>query len=130
MRIVLEGEVLWILREAGRTGLPRMTLAPGASAVWDRRFSVQVSGDCREGLRLGPLGEAGLAAIGGRAAIGLPRPACLTVPAVFDGEAPVAVPELDLWPGLPRGCVTLAPRTILSWLETRPPAGIKPDIKQ
>ncbi len=78
-------------REWGRDGLPRATLAPGASLLWDSRFRVRNGG--RSEVEVGALGGAALPV-----RPPLPRPAMRTIPAAFVGGTPVAAP-LAGWPG-------------------------------
>lgn len=40
-QILRRGEQIWIWREAGRSGLPTITIRQGEPAIWDNRFTVQ-----------------------------------------------------------------------------------------
>jgi tRNA(Ile)-lysidine synthase len=45
--IARQANEIRVFREPGREGLPELTLAPGAAAVWDRRFRVRAAPDAR-----------------------------------------------------------------------------------
>lgn len=80
-----EGEIV-VLREA-RALAADLPLEPGAEGLWDGRFMVRAGAAA---VRIGPLGDAWAA--------GLPRiPAArrAVLPAVFAGEALIAVPAVD-----------------------------------
>ncbi|HSM19197.1 MAG TPA: hypothetical protein VK844_02365, partial [Hyphomicrobiales bacterium] len=52
------GRVL-IWREAGRAGLPELTLKPGRSAMWDGRYHVEIGPDAPGPVIVRALGEDG-----------------------------------------------------------------------
>jgi tRNA(Ile)-lysidine synthase len=89
------GRVL-ALRETARAA-PPLTLLPGTSALWDRRFRATLSGAAAGPVTVGALGAAGVAALP-RAAIArenpLPRLAFTVLPAVWDADGLAAVPHL------------------------------------
>lgn len=58
-RISLAGGQILIWREAGRAGLPELTLGPGQSALWDGRYHVQIAAEAAGPLTVRALGEAG-----------------------------------------------------------------------
>ncbi|WP_162906825.1 tRNA lysidine(34) synthetase TilS [Algihabitans albus] len=73
-------------------------LAPGRSLHWDGRFAVELRAGAPPGLTVGPLGEAGWLALRtispALKAVAFPRPVRISLPALFDGDAPLAVPQL------------------------------------
>ncbi len=92
-RILPRGAGLLICREpAAAEGL--LKLPAGQWIHWDGRFAVLARAG--SGLSVGALGEAGWAALGSAAAAlgGIPRPAALTLPAIWAGKRLVAVPSL------------------------------------
>jgi tRNA(Ile)-lysidine synthase len=97
--VARHGQEIRVMREPGRVGLPQITLAPGESAVWDRRFAVRLSPRQEKpvGVRaLGLTGYAGLASVIGRS-VRLPARAAATLPAFIRAETVIAVPQLR-WP--------------------------------
>ena len=58
-RIALKGGQILIWREAGRAGLPELTLHPGQSALWDGRFRVEIAAEAPGPVTVRALGEAG-----------------------------------------------------------------------
>ena len=92
------GRVL-VLRETARAE-PPLTLAPGMSALWDRRFAASLSPAAPAPLNLGFLGPDGAAALGRdaiAAANPLPRLLLSALPAWRDAAGKVvAVPHLGL----------------------------------
>ncbi len=92
---------LVVTREMSAIGDP-VTLAAGASAVWDGRFRIGVvrsAGTGRQSWRVQPLGKAGWTEIRGQVnetrATAIPAAARLTLPAFYDGKGVVAMPHLD-----------------------------------
>ena len=97
-----DDEAIDVFRESGRTGLPVLTLEPGAAAIWDNRFHVRFSATAGSG-DAGPLTVRALPAAvladlkrAGGAAVGLPRRAALTLPSAWRGEELVAAPHLGI----------------------------------
>ena len=88
------GRVL-ALREAARAA-PPLSLKPGMSALWDRRFALTLSATSPGPITVGPLGTTGVAELGH--ALGednpLPRLVFPVLPAVWDNEGLAAVPHL------------------------------------
>ncbi|HTZ37990.1 MAG TPA: tRNA lysidine(34) synthetase TilS [Stellaceae bacterium] len=92
------GRVL-VLREAKRAA-PPLTLAPGMSGLWDRRFALRLPADAPGAIEIGPLGSAGAAAM--RPAMPplmlgdnpLPRLVYPALPALRDAAGLAAVPHL------------------------------------
>jgi tRNA(Ile)-lysidine synthase len=85
-----------VYREAGRTPLPPVPVAPGETIVFDRRFAVAVDpGSVAEGLTVASLTIAeGVAVASRRASRGLPAGALAALPALRrDGEI-LAIPGL------------------------------------
>jgi tRNA(Ile)-lysidine synthase len=74
-------------------------LVAGATALWDRRFRLEIAGDA-PGLVVRALGRAGVKRLAAEAApaVGRPLPAPVRpgLPAVWQGEELVAVPHLGL----------------------------------
>ena len=92
---------LVITREPGRVALPVAPLAPDADLLWDGRFWVRTGRFEREGLAVGALGAAGLAAaerMGLERPPGAPVGALRALPAVWRTEELLAVPSLDFDP--------------------------------
>jgi tRNA(Ile)-lysidine synthase len=97
-RILPRREGLLICREAQR--IAEVTpLAPGAPALWDRRFRLELSGDA-PGLEVRALGEAGARELGvsdwPAPRRRLPAPVRPGLPSVWRGAALLAVPHLGL----------------------------------
>jgi tRNA(Ile)-lysidine synthase len=87
---------LLAVRETARAA-PPLLLAPGASAVWDRRFRATVPIAASGPLTVGQLGADGVAALRRdtiRADNLLPRLVYPTLPAFWDAAGIVAVPHL------------------------------------
>jgi len=103
-----------LIREPGREGLPVLTLAPGASADWDRRCHIAVAASAPGGLTIRALTEADVhehIAAAARAS-GLPRAVLLTCPSAWRGPDLIAMPVLGFLsadvaftPGLSLGLV-------------------------
>ena len=91
------GRIL-VLREPGRSGLPRLTLRPGEALDWDRR--------CRVSLSIGSAAEVTIRALeaselhgdlaAAAQASGIARSALITAPSAWRGEALLAMPALAL----------------------------------
>lgn len=111
---VRRGELL-VAREPGRIA-EALPLRAGKALVWDRRFAL-VALAAPEGLVVAALGEAGRRGLppGLRARLhdsGLPAAAVASLPALWQGDRPVACPPLVPW-GLPEPpglCVEVALR--------------------
>lgn len=77
---------VWVLRETG-------ALSAGAvPCVWDRRWRIDGPADGR--LRVGPLGETGLAQAGDWRAAGMPHLLALGLPGIWQGDRLCAAPAL------------------------------------
>ena len=92
------GRIL-VFREPGRQGLPVLPLMPGAGRVWDNRFAVALAADfdgaSATRCLVRALGSDGLAAFRKQVdALGLPARIAATLPSLWIGECPVAVPHL------------------------------------
>jgi tRNA(Ile)-lysidine synthase len=89
-------EEIWVLRESGRAPLPELVLAPGASAVWDRRFRVKTDAEIAGAVVVRALGGAGFASLRPQLKDALPPArAAAGLPAFWrDGDL-VAVPSLS-----------------------------------
>ena len=83
-----------VLREGGRTELPRIDVAAGDEGVWDGRFAYRI-GKAPAGLVIGPLGAAGVKIAGLRRS-GLSPAAAAVLPALWLGREVVAVPPLAI----------------------------------
>jgi len=87
---------LLALREAARTE-PPLTLAPGTSVLWDRRFRAILPVAALSPVTIGALGDAGVAALPRDGALNhnsLPRLVFPTLPAFWDDAGLAAVPHL------------------------------------
>lgn len=97
------GDRLWLYREAGRTGLPQRTLAPGESVLWDDRFLAHLDPMASGPVLLGPLGDWPRRALAVDPPLfppdGLPAEARDTLPALGTPESVLAVHGLT--PPLP-----------------------------
>lgn len=82
--------------EAGRTGFPTLTLAPGETANWHRRFELSLAAD-QLPVQVTALGADGWRQITDTVQTDLPRIAAITAPAFFRASRVVAVPGLDWW---------------------------------
>jgi len=83
-----------VLREGGRSELPRIEVAAGDEGVWDGRFAYRI-GKAPAGLAIGPLGAAGLKIVGLRKS-GLSPAAAAVLPALWLNREVVAVPPLAI----------------------------------
>jgi len=112
------GRVL-ALREEARTA-PPLSLMPGMSALWDRRFALTVPAKASGPVTVGPLGVTGVAALGRdlEADNPLPRFVFPVLPAIWDGEGLAAVPHL-FWRRAAATCLpTLSFRPAVSLIES------------
>jgi tRNA(Ile)-lysidine synthase len=104
------GPRLLVHREAGRNGLPSLSLAPGDTLAWDGRFDASLARAAPSRVTIAALGT-GARGVLGRAATAWPASLLATVPAAFAGGAVVAVPAFDVFADGPwRGVVRIAPR--------------------
>jgi tRNA(Ile)-lysidine synthase len=92
--VAASDEDVQILREGGRTELPRIDVTAGDEGVWDGRFAYRIS-KAPAGLVIGPLGPAGIKVVGLRQA-GLSPAAAAVLPALWLNKEVVAVPPLAL----------------------------------
>jgi len=88
---------LRIWREAGRKGLPVLTLAPGDGGWWDGRFAISVGERAPGPVEIAALGEAGVALLKSHVPAVLRLPdvppgALATLPAAWSGGRLRAVP--------------------------------------
>ena len=92
-RVLPQGLGLLICCESAAVA-GKIPLPAGAWVRWDGRFAVRARAG--SGLSVGALGEAGWVSImrAGAALPGIPRPAALTLPAIWAGKRLVAVPCL------------------------------------
>jgi tRNA(Ile)-lysidine synthase len=98
--ITAEPSVVRVEREPGREPLPELTLAAGASVLWDGRFWVSVAKGYAGGpLVVRALGEVKLRDLRRRRLIGegAATRAAATVPALWRGDDIVAAPSLGFW---------------------------------
>jgi tRNA(Ile)-lysidine synthase len=89
------GRVL-VLREGARAA-PPLTLAPGMSALWDRRFAVHLTATASRPVTIRQLGAAGVAALREDRIVldnSLPRLIYPTLPAIWDEHGLASVPHL------------------------------------
>jgi tRNA(Ile)-lysidine synthase len=86
-------------RERGRQPLPELTLAAGATALWDGRFRVAAGLAPAGGVRVRALGEAGFRDLlrRGLVAAEAPARAAAAVPSFWHGDTLIAVPSLRYW---------------------------------
>jgi len=98
----------WVLavRETARAA-PPLSLAPGMSGLWDRRFAAKLPAEASRPVTIGALGAAGVAALG-RDRIDadnpLPRLVYPALPAIWDEAGLAAIPHL-CWRRATAGCV-------------------------
>jgi len=93
-----------VMREPGRAGLPQITLAPGAFAVWDRRFRVGVTPELGAAVVVRALSTSHFAKLRRQleATKGLPPArAAATLPSFWHNEELLAVPTLSQLLGAP-----------------------------
>ncbi len=91
------GDAFRVFREPGRAALPQLELAPGAVAVWDRRFRVGLDPAAAGPVLVRALGASQFAQL--RRDLGEPcgmppAPAAATLPAFWRDKALLAVPTL------------------------------------
>ncbi len=95
---VRSGQVM-IMREPDRAAFPVLAITPGERTVWDARFRVSVSerydcADGRQNLTVRALGREGLEQLGPDHLERHARDALATLPAFWEGDCLVAVPQL------------------------------------
>lgn len=83
------GADLWVYREPGRAGLPRLRLEPGTSATWDDRFRIAVPQAFPAPVEIGPLGLREAKAM---VHATVPARVLATVPAARMGDRIVGLP--------------------------------------
>jgi tRNA(Ile)-lysidine synthase len=108
-------------REIGRARLPGVTVKPGFSGVFDRRFTVSVEEGGPAGLKLGLLGEEGRRSVGATAGAH-PAGALAALPAFRRNGRIIAVPALGYGAGTPPATA----RQIVADRLARPP--LFPDL--
>ena len=89
-------ERLFIFRELRKAGLPVLTLQPGERTLWDNRFRVELGLAAPTAVTVRALGEEGLHRLKELEALppSLPRSAARTLPACWQGEMLLGLPEL------------------------------------
>lgn len=75
-----QGDLLWIYREAGRTGFPCDHVIDGKKLIWDKRFSVEI---CNGGELSGQI-----CALGALEKLGIPWEPVWNLSALFSGAFP------------------------------------------
>jgi tRNA(Ile)-lysidine synthase len=88
-----------VFREPGRSGLPELRLAPGESAVWDRRFRVAASAALKGPVIVRALGGSGFAALRQQhegLRLLLPARAGATLPSFWRRGELIAVPAFSI----------------------------------
>lgn len=92
-----------VFRETQRAPLPQLRLAPGGSAVWDRRFLLRAGTACRSAVEVGALGARGYATLRRQLDLSaaLPAAAAASLPAFWHGEELLFVPYFSGGGGLP-----------------------------
>ena len=96
-RIVPAGDELFVLREAGRSGLGDIVLKPGECGLWDNRYRVSLgerSGNAVHVRALGPQGYGQIRARLGHA-LTLPEHAADGIVSFWSEDNVIAVPPLD-----------------------------------
>jgi tRNA(Ile)-lysidine synthase len=107
---------LLALREAARAA-PPVTLAPGRTSLWDRRFLATLLSAAKRPVGLGALGADGVAAVGSAPAGDdnpLPRLIYPVLPALWDKAGLAAVPHLGWRRTTPECAAVLAFRPPVS----------------
>jgi tRNA(Ile)-lysidine synthase len=90
------GEAIRVLREPGRARLPELALAPGAVAVWDRRFRVAAARELDAPVVVRALGAPGFAKLRPQLKGALPPArAAAGLPAFWQNGELLAVPSLS-----------------------------------
>lgn len=92
-----EGTLL-IVRETGRRGMEEIVLAPGESAIWDRRFEVKVASHApgQVSVRALSKAEARRLRVEHAGLAGVPFDALMAVPSFWSGSDLVGIPALGL----------------------------------
>ncbi|MEJ8574089.1 tRNA lysidine(34) synthetase TilS [Microbaculum marinum] len=99
-RVVRSPETVLVLREAGRVGLPVVSLDAAPGVVWDRRFRIDRAGAPAKGLTVRALGADGVAVVRRTSELrAIPVVAARVAPAVFLGETLLAAPLVEARPG-------------------------------
>lgn len=100
------GDEVRVFREPGRSGLPEIRLAPGETAIWDRRFRVAASAAVEGQVSVRGLGGSAFAALRrqleGAGALP-PARAAATLPSFWLGGELVAVPAFSIVSQGPQG---------------------------
>ncbi len=91
-RVTRAASTILICREL--RGLPELALAPGARALWDGRFGVQIGAGLPDGVSVRALGRRKAEALGPGPA-GVPLAARAALPALWSQGKPLAVPYLE-----------------------------------
>ncbi|MBZ0210666.1 MAG: tRNA lysidine(34) synthetase TilS [Hyphomicrobium sp.] len=101
--VMSHGDDIRVWREAGREALPTLTLPPGASGVWDRRFRVGAAPDSPGPIEVRALGAQAFARLRQDfdTLRDLPAGAAATLPAFWHQEELIVVPRLAGLPGAP-----------------------------
>ncbi|MEZ5907703.1 MAG: tRNA lysidine(34) synthetase TilS [Hyphomicrobiaceae bacterium] len=94
--VTRKGGRVTLQREPGRAGLPRLTVAPGQTVLWDGRFMVTHAAADGQPLAIGALGrgQAAREAVRGRAAGGMPVAVLATLPAYTTHDGVMSLPRL------------------------------------
>lgn len=99
------GDAIRVFREPGRETRPVMTLQPGTSEVWDRRFRVAAALNANGPVDVRALGTMAFAEL--RQQLDMPRAlpakAAATLPAFWRGEELIVVPYFAVLPRAPAG---------------------------
>ena len=87
---------LFIFRELRKAGLPELTLQPGERSIWDNRFTIELGPAAPVAVTVRALGEEGLQRLKELEAMppSLPRLVARTLPACWQGEMLLGLPEL------------------------------------
>lgn len=95
-RIVMQGNEILVVREAGRRGLHEFGLSPGETRLWDRRFAVAAPSGAQAPVTVRALGERGARELRSRAGgrLDLPQPAAASIVSFWRGGDLIAVPPL------------------------------------
>jgi tRNA(Ile)-lysidine synthase len=108
--VLLSGDGLWFVAEAGRAGFPRLTLVPGETAFWHDRFRVSLDGRARAPVEVAALGRDGARRLPETGRRGLPALAVASVPAAFVQGTLAAVPGFDyVTEAVPEGAFAAEP---------------------
>lgn len=90
--------ILHVFREPGRLGLPVLSLAPGATALWDCRFLVTHRGNNPSPVEVRALGAAATR-VRVLASSSMPYAAAMTLPSFWRHDKLLAVPHFGPLPG-------------------------------